>query len=272
MLIYMKPTKILVLTAVLIAAMVGASAFMKAKHVISAGADNKGFAVVELFTSEGCSSCPPADELVAKIEKESKDKPVYILAYHVDYWNRLGWKDQFSSADYSKRQNEYANYLNLQSVYTPQIVVNGKTEFVGSEEGKLRSVIKSNLQKNSTAQITIIATINKGEATLKYNAEGADKNIALLVAFLQKNAQSKVQSGENGGRTLSHVQIVRKLQHIQLNGNDGQTTVVLPHGFDTQDWEIVGFLQNTANGTVTAATRATYLADAGNVPSTKSSR
>ena len=73
------------------------SSFINKKPVTNTG---KGFAVVELFTSEGCSSCPPADELVAKIEKESADKPIYILAFHVDYWNRLGWKDVFSNADY----------------------------------------------------------------------------------------------------------------------------------------------------------------------------
>src|SRR6187402_1594915 len=94
---------------------------------------NNGFAVVELYTSEGCSSCPPADELVSKIQKESNGQPVYILAFHVDYWNRLGWKDVFGDAAYSKRQNDYAQYLKLPSVYTPQIVVNGKKEFVGSQ-------------------------------------------------------------------------------------------------------------------------------------------
>jgi hypothetical protein len=86
----------------------------------------KGFAVVELFTSEGCSSCPPADDLVAKIQKENNDQPVYILAFHVDYWNNLGWKDSFSSSAFSKRQNQYADWLNLRSVYTPQVIVNGR--------------------------------------------------------------------------------------------------------------------------------------------------
>src|ERR1700709_1958776 len=106
---------------------------------------NDGFAVVELFTSEGCSSCPAADDVVAKVQNENNDKPVYILAYHVDYWNRLGWKDVFSDAAYSKRQNQYAAWLNLESIYTPQVVVNGNKEFVGSQESTLRSVIKDDL-------------------------------------------------------------------------------------------------------------------------------
>src|ERR1700744_6104626 len=124
-------------TALLVAAGVFiAGAFINKRKVPVTDA-GKGFAVIELFTSEGCSSCPPADALVARVQKESNDKPVYILAFHVDYWNRLGWKDVFSSAEYSERQNQYARWLKLSSVYTPQIVVNGRTEFVGSEEANL---------------------------------------------------------------------------------------------------------------------------------------
>jgi hypothetical protein len=232
----------------------GLSAFIKSKKI---EADNKGFAVVELFTSEGCSSCPPADALVAKVEKESKDQPVYILAYHVDYWNSLGWKDAFSSADYSKRQNAYARYLHLQQIYTPQIVVNGKTEFVGSEEGTLRSAIKTSLQKESPVQLSLnIVSLGKGQANLKYAAEGADKNTVLLVAFVQKNAQTKVERGENQGRTLAHVQIVRKLQSVSLSGNNGAINVSLPNGFDPKEWEIVGILQNSSSGAITGAARA----------------
>src|ERR1700743_2691255 len=89
---------------------------------IGPSAPTKGFAVVELFTSEGCSSCPPADQLVARIQQEDKEQPVYILAYHVDYWDRLGWKDAFSDARYSSRQKTYTGWLKIRSAYTPQIV------------------------------------------------------------------------------------------------------------------------------------------------------
>jgi hypothetical protein len=253
----MKSIKIFTLAALLTIVALGATAFINARLFKKVNSDNKGFAVIELFTSEGCSSCPPADELVAKIQKESKDKPVYILAFHVDYWNRLGWKDAFSSADYSKRQNEYATYLHLQSIYTPQIVVNGKTEFVGSEEGTLRNAIKNSLQKASPAQLSLnVSTVEKSQAGVKYNAEGTDKNTVLQIAVLQKNAQTKVERGENAGHTLSHVQIVRKLQRVALNGNIGSVIVSLPQGFDTQGWEIIGFLQNASNGAVIAAARA----------------
>ena len=254
----MRPIKIFTIAALLTTAILSTTAFINARLLDKANGDNKGFAVIELFTSEGCSSCPPADQLVAQIQKEDKGKPVYILAYHVDYWDRLGWKDVFSNADFSKRQNDYARYLHLQSVYTPQIVVNGQREFVGSEEGTLRNAIKTALEKTSAAQLTLnIAAIDKDQASIIYSATGADKNTVLQIAVLQKNAQTKVERGENGGHTLSHVQIVRKLQKISLSGNSGTVNVALPHGFDIQGWEVIGFLQNTTNGVVAAAAKAT---------------
>jgi hypothetical protein len=255
----MRSIKIFPIAALLTIVVLGSTAFINARLLNNVNTNERGFAVVELFTSEGCSSCPPADELVARIEKESKGQPVYILAYHVDYWNRLGWKDVFSSADFSKRQNDYARYLKLGSIYTPQIVVNGKTEFVGSEEGTLRNAIKNSLQKPSPCLLILnIQSLDKGAAKIKYNTEGADKNTVLQIAVLQKNAQTKVERGENKGRTLSHVQIVRNLQSFPLIGSAGLVNVPLPIGFDAKEWEIVGLLQNTGNGAITGAARATF--------------
>lgn len=217
--------------------------------------DNKGFAVVELFTSEGCSSCPPADEVVEKIQKEINGRPVYILAYHVDYWNRLGWKDQFSSAVFSQRQNRYAHWLNLSGVYTPQAVVNGTTEFVGSEEGTLRTAIKTGLQRSAASKLVIgITGESHGAVSVSYHTEGALAGKSLVVALVQKSAVSKVLRGENSGRTLSHVQIVRDLQSIGLNGkNDGSLTVNVPQGLSYKGLEVIAFLQDDNSGEITAA-------------------
>src|ERR1700748_300945 len=166
----MKPTKIFFLLG--FTAIIALSAFINLKKTAASKVvDTKGFAVVELFTSEGCSSCPPADAVVAKLQKESAGKPIYILAYHVDYWNHLGWKDVFSDADYSKRQRDYAKTLNISSVYTPQIVVNGKTELVGSEEEALHNAIKSALQKDALAQLTLVnMQISRNTVQVNYNA------------------------------------------------------------------------------------------------------
>src|ERR1700761_5494846 len=115
----------------------------------------KGFAVVELFTSEGCSSCPEADELIARVQQRDRDLPVYVLAYHVDYWDRLGWKDAFSDAAYTDRQKRYASWLKVTSIYTPQVVVNGQTEFVGSESIALTNAIKTALQQTHEVQVSL---------------------------------------------------------------------------------------------------------------------
>ena len=252
----MKSIKILTITAAV--AILTLSSFSYKYNTKPASADN-GFAVIELFTSEGCSSCPPADAVVAKIEKESAGKPSYILAFHVDYWNRLGWKDAFSSAAYSQRQNQYAHWLNLSSVYTPQIVVNGRTEFVGSEEGTLRNAIKTNLAKNAVAQINLSdITINQNKAELRYQIQGETTSCVLLLAVVQKSAQTKVERGENAGHTLSHVQIVRGIESISLKGDKGSASIELPKGFDAHESEIIAFVQNTSNGEITGATKTVF--------------
>jgi len=233
--------------------------FIKGEKTAKLGTPGKGFAVIELFTSEGCSSCPSADALVARVEKEVTDKPVYILAYHVDYWNRLGWKDVFSKPEYSARQSQYADWLNLSSVYTPQIVVNGRKEFVGSEEGTLRNAIKSDLEIAAKSDLALTdIKVDGDKATIHYTT-GAVKNSVLIVALVEKNATTKVQRGENGGRILSHVQIVTQLKSVALNNSkDGTENISLPHGFDPQKWELIGFVQNEANGEITGATKAEF--------------
>jgi hypothetical protein len=107
-----------------------------------------------------------------------------------------------------------------------------------------------------------MSTVDHGKANMKYDIDGVDKNTVLQLTVLQKNAQTKVQSGENGGRTLSHVQIVRKLQSVSLKGSVGAVTLALPEGFNTREWEIIGFLQNTANGVITGASRAVFESNA----------
>ena len=231
---------------------------IKNKDISKPEAAGKGFAVVELFTSEGCSSCPPADALVAKVQKESAGQPVYILAFHVDYWNRLGWKDVFSSHEYSSRQYQYSKWLKSE-VYTPQVIVNGRIEFVGSDEKSLRNAIKTGLEKPAKTELSLNNTKVEGDkVNVQYHAAGAG-NLNLLIALIEKNATTRVQSGENGGRTLSHVQIVTQLKTIALKSNaSGTESIALPHGFEPQKFELIGFVQNASNGEIGAATKAQF--------------
>jgi len=222
----------------------------------SLGNTDPGFAVVELFTSEGCSSCPAADEVVAKIQRETSEKPVYILAFHVDYWNRLGWKDIFSEPAYSNRQNQYSSWLNA-SIYTPQVVINGQQEFVGSDENRLRSSITTALHKTNPAHLSINSIKeNDRNVSLHYQIEGKIANNSLVLALIEKTATSKVLRGENEGRTLSHVQIVRNFQTISLNEqSEGLCEIEIPAGLDNQRLEIIAFLQSRENGDITGATK-----------------
>ncbi|MBB5634426.1 hypothetical protein HDE68_000311 [Pedobacter cryoconitis] len=216
---------------------------------------NKGFAVIELFTSEGCSSCPPADDLVAKIQQENKDKQIYILAFHVDYWDRQGWKDVFSDASYTKRQRQYAGSLNLATIYTPQIVVNGKTEFVGSDERALLNAISGGLNTEPAGTLTLEAKAENNHLSVNYQA-AVTKHSDLVLAMVQKSAQSKVKAGENSGATLSHVQIVRKMV-IQAIGADGKGKInmTLPLGFNAAGWELIGIVQSKTDGAILAAAK-----------------
>ncbi len=215
-------------------------------------AKGDGFVVLELFTSEGCSSCPRADELLGNIQRQAGDKPIYILAYHIDYWDHQGWRDIFSSADNTKRQYWYADKLNAQ-VYTPQVVVNGKAEFVGSDEAALTGALRNSLQGAPGSKLELTGKPEAGKMTITYQTSGR-KNAALMIAVVQKNAVRQIKRGENGGRTLRHVQIVRSMQSFKLEkpGN-GQVNIILPKEFITAEWEVIGLLQDKATGEIYAA-------------------
>ncbi|KOP37549.1 DUF1223 domain-containing protein [Flavobacterium sp. WLB] len=219
--------------------------------------DKKGFALLELYTSEGCSSCPPADELLGKIQNELKDKNVYVLSYHVDYWDKQGWKDIFSNADYTKRQYDYAKYMGKDPIYTPQVIINGKIDYVGSQETSLRNGIKSALSKPASTNLSLEASQNANSIAVNYNVEGTSKNSRLLIAVVQKEAKSNVKRGENAHRVLSHYQIVRNLQWVDLNKvKKGTASVHLPKNYNPQDFEIIGFVQDMNSGAILEVKRA----------------
>ena len=212
-----------------------------------------GFAVVELFTSEGCSSCPPADAAVAKVLKEYNSN-VYVLGYHVDYWDNLGWKDAFSSAAFTQRQKRYAQVLNLSSIYTPQVVVNGEEEFVGSDENKLHSSINNDLKQTETNDLSISVKANdKNQVDVSYQTNATNN---LNIALVQLMAVSKIQRGENSGATLHHVNIVRSLQTISLKNNTGNASFKLPAGLSAKDFDVIAFIQDEKTMKITAAAKA----------------
>jgi len=252
--------KMMIIAVGLLGLAIAGSAVLRHNDGDPRQAGMKGFAVVELFTSEGCSSCPPADALIARVQQQDKDLPVYVLAYHVDYWDRQGWRDAFSNAVYTQRQQQYASWLKIESIYTPQVVVNGRTEFVGSEAETLARSIKNALQQTDELQLQLSGLqLDKGQLNWTCKTEGAaatPHHYSLVVAVVQRSATTQVKGGENSGRTLSHVQIVRGLSVSALDGRgQGAGRLAWPSGVAPADGEIIAFLQNPDNGEIVAATR-----------------
>ena len=214
--------------------------------------EQNGFALIELFTSEGCSSCPPADQALEEIQKKYNDKDVLVLSYHVDYWNKLGWKDIFSDASFTQRQEYYSNIFRLNNIYTPQAVVNGKKEFLGSNKNKLTSSIEEQLNERSAVSIKLNVIQNtEGKIDVHYSAEGADakKEQAILV-LIQKMATNEIKKGENKGRTLHHINIVRNIFYLPLK--EKTTNFTLPAGFSKEDFFVAGFIQDKKSGKIKA--------------------
>lgn len=209
----------------------------------------KGFAVVELFTSEGCSSCPPADKAVAELLKEYPEH-VYVLGFHVDYWNYLGWKDEFSSVEYTNRQQDYASVLKLNSIYTPQVIVNGQTECTGSDKKKLFDSVQEELAKDSPANIFLSAKSSKeNEVTISCKTSAAGQT-TITVALVQLQALSMVKRGENRGKELHHINVVRALKTIDKTGS---TTLDIPPGLSPKECKIIAFAQRKTDLHITAA-------------------
>ena len=214
--------------------------------------EQNGFALIELFTSEGCSSCPAADEVLEEIQKKYNDKDVLVLAYHVDYWNKLGWKDIFSDPSFTQRQEYYSNIFRLNSIYTPQVVVNGKKEFIGSNKSKLISNIEEQLNERSAVSIKLVAAQNtEGKIDVHYSAEGVDakKEQAILV-LIQKMATNEINKGENKGRNLHHINIIRNIFYLPLK--EKTTNFTLPAGFGKEDFFVAGFIQDKSSGKIKA--------------------
>jgi hypothetical protein len=219
--------------------------------------------LVELFTSEGCSSCPPADKLLADLEQNQPLKGVQIIALseHVDYWNRLGWKDPFSSAEFSKRQLDYMQALGLKDVYTPQMIVDGRTEFVGGNVAKAREAIgraaalpKANLNLTITASTSKSVRLSLQVDNLPEIAAGDTAD--LMLAITESGLLSNVTKGENTGRKLTHTAVTRKLMRIgslSTKTFNAQKSVDLDATWNRPNLKAVAFVQERLSHRVLGA-------------------
>ena len=211
--------------------------------------------VVELFTSEGCESCPPADVLLQQLASTQPVAGAQIvpLGLHVDYWDQLGWKDRFSSALLTERQRTYGARFRLDSVYTPQMIVDGRVELVGSDGAAARKAIA---RAATAAHGVVRIDLAGGTVTVTAsNLPGHDR-ADIVVAVTEDRLTSKVTRGENRGRTLTHAAVVRRLTPIgEAAGPSAraQTTIAADSAWAREALRVVAFVQERRGGAILGA-------------------
>jgi len=220
--------------------------------------------LVELFTSEGCSSCPPADRFLEKLDGQPvQGAEMIVLSEHVDYWNHIGWKDPYSASFYSQRQSAYANRFGLDSVYTPQMVVDGTSEFVGSNSGLADKAFRKALgvpklpvhlsSISADASNILHAHLETGGLDASFGAREAE----VYVAVALNRAESQVSAGENAGHRLAHVSVVKSLTKVgalkqgQVLAQD--LKLKLGPGSDSSGLRLIAFVQEPRQGRVLGA-------------------
>ena len=217
----------------------------------------QGFAVVELFTSQGCSSCPPADKLLTEIaaKAEREKSQVYVLSYHVDYWNYLGWTDPFSDSKYTKRQREYADQFRSRQIYTPQMVVNGTVGFVGSKTETAHNQIRLALKNKPVVSITIESSAPSDDDSISVSCEcsGSWKNKVLNLALVTDPAKISVKRGENAGRQLQHVNVVYALHTFEIENPKSTVKITIPEHVKSNQVRVIGFVQDKKTMAITGA-------------------
>jgi hypothetical protein len=219
------------------------TALWLAAYLAAAPAHAAAPAIVELFTSEGCSSCPPADAVLERLEAGG----AIVLGEHVTYWDRLGWKDRFSAETFTQRQEEYVRRFRIDSAYTPQMVVNGEAEFVGSDEGRARQeILKAGREPKAKVELSA------GDGGLLIKVSGlpaAAKGADVILALTETRLDTDVRGGENGGHKLRHTGVVRSLATVgRVDGKAGDYSARARYRIDPawkrENLKLVVFLQD----------------------------
>ncbi len=220
--------------------------------------EDSRFVVVELFTSEGDKQCIIAGDLIKdlSLEYSTGKVDVYFLSYHVDYWNKLGWKDPFSKFQYTRRQENYSRVLPSKEMYTPQIIVNGTQEFTLSEANKIRSAINNGLTNPTEIPLKLnLDSLNQDTAYVSWTLSKESNNQVLQLAYTENGLSSKVEKGENAGKTLLHDFVVRVFSATNNPGLSGRVKLYLKDRDMKKSGEIIGFIQQKQNYKITGAAR-----------------
>ncbi len=208
--------------------------------------------LVELFTSEGCSSCPPADALLARLDQQQwlGNAEIIALEEHVDYWDQLGWRDPYSSSQWTERQQDYAATFRNDGVYTPQMVVDGRIEFVGNSQSRARTAI-AEAAREPKAEIGLTKqSDSNGKATfsiaVKMAPQSEGQKTQVWLAVTETGLHSNVLHGENAGEDLHHAAVVRSLRKVgdATNSYSSEQDVRLDSGWKKENLRVVVFVQD----------------------------
>jgi hypothetical protein len=205
--------------------------------------------LVELFTSEGCSSCPPADALIQRLDRSQPipGAQIVVLSEHVDYWNRIGWADPYSSSAFSARQEQYARRFRTQGPYTPQMVVDGRSEFVGNDARTAGSAIRA-ATKHPRSAIHIAEDGGSAIIDVEPLPAGTARQAAVFAAYAADSGTQDVLRGENKGRRLHHVAIVKELKQIGTVDDRNEFKTRIP--IVDAGVRLIVFVQEFGNGPV----------------------
>ncbi|HEU5053552.1 MAG TPA: DUF1223 domain-containing protein [Hanamia sp.] len=225
-------------------------------HLNNGGINAKNEVVLELFTSQGCSSCPPADKFLGNYINNDHVIP---LSFHVDYWDRLGWKDPFSSHDFSERQFKYAAALHS-DYYTPQLVINGTQQFIGGEAGKITNAINQLLPTSAGTSLSITnAQIKDSTLLISVDLKGNVQHANLDIALVQKKAVTPVGDGENRGATLTDFNVVRYFQTMDtIKPGENNLVVNIPASLKPGNRQIILYTQEKAGNRITGAVKRDF--------------
>lgn len=232
---------------VLVPIILGMGAFLLSADSHYVGAESPGIAVVELFTSEGCSYCPPADLVLKELVDEREDgRPVYCLSYHVTDWDKLGWKDPFSQQKFSDRQREYARAFGIHSPYTPQMFVNGSAQFLGSDMKKASYHLAGAMSQPNYVEVSLH---REGRTTsniqVYYELQNATSSDILCFALVSPQEMVQVTAGENKGQQLVHYNVVVSLESIPVpDSQKGTTSLPLPPSYANRELGLIAFVQD----------------------------
>lgn len=219
--------------------------------------------ILELFTSQGCSSCPAADRLISRLaQSEAWRGKILPLAFHVDYWNYIGWTDPFSSPEWSRRQERYAAAFDSARIYTPQLVFNGVEECVGSDEASVGRLLRRLSRQPSAFEVTVTARVEgaglaiESAARLRPGAAAGKELPELLVAVIESGLETAVGRGENARRSLHNDFVVRRLLSV---GPSGRVSVPLDPSWSRERLAVVAFAQEPRSRRIRGAASVAIL-------------